>query len=250
MPTRKFEGSGDVGEARGSRPIAYQNLIGDGSCMIRCLPVLVARLFVNALPGDIAMRTIKSLAVIGATLALAGVAHAAEKQDSGFYVHGSLGVIQPNASTANYSAFNPALGYSVTGSTSIGYQVGMAGTAGLGYRVNRVLRLETEFDYGSSKVTSGGSATMVAGYVAAYADIPVGVSVLPYVGAGIGFGQTRMTGITTSGLSAFAEVGLGIPVTDSVTISPAARFLWLNNGNAYVADSTAWMGRLAVRWSF
>lgn len=196
------------------------------------------------------MRILRTLAAVGAAVLMAGTAHAADMPDSGFYVHGSLGAVQPNNATAKYSSYNPSLGYATTNNSTIGYQVGIGGTAGIGYRVNRILRLEAELDYGNSRVNGGGSVDLFAGYVAAYADIPMGGQVTPYVGGGLGFGQTRMAGTTTSGVSAFGEVGIGIAVTDRLTISPAARFLWLNNGSATVADSTAWMGRLGVRWSF
>jgi len=196
------------------------------------------------------MRLVRLVTALSGALLASTAAYAADKQQSGFYVHGSLGVIQPNSSTVSYYGYNPVLGTGVSGSTTISYQAGFAGTVGMGYRVNDVLRLETELDYGNSRVSGGSSVDMFAGYLAAYADMPAGDGIAPYIGAGVGFGQTRIAGTSTSGFSAFGELGLGITVSDTVTIAPAVRFLWLDNGNAYVPDSTAWLGRLSVRLAF
>lgn len=193
-------------------------------------------------------------------------ADAALAQPKGRYFTGTLGFVSPMEQEANdhgvraeFSYENAtmvsgALGYAVGDGFRTEFEVGYANVEG-----DRI-----EVSNGTSSTSADFSdyeASTLLTTVNVFYDIKTKGSVSPYVGGGLGIAQLSVDGFTAAGwtvyggtdtkLAAFGETGLSLPVTESLDIVPAYRFLWINTANGDSdEDATAHILKLGARFAF
>ena len=167
-------------------------------------------------------------------------------------------------------------GTAFTGGYEDGYS--LLGAFGCSPAGNDNVRLELELGYTSTGydfisglgVTAdvSGDIDILSGSVGGYFDLPVSETLKPYLGGGIGvigydiasttvtLGSTQVTtaGESDSALSMFAEMGVGVAVTDTITVAPNIRYSWFDTGECgdgcTIDNDTAWMYKLTARFSF
>ncbi|WP_162913178.1 outer membrane beta-barrel protein [Rhodospirillaceae bacterium SYSU D60014] len=164
-----------------------------------------------------------------------------------------------------------------TGSVSAteSYEYGPTINGAVGYTFGNGFRSELEVGYSSVDVdevkASDGvtSVTLDAGSVDvsiltvtanAFYDFRPDEQFSPYVGGGIGFarieaddfsqGGYNVEGVSETDLTAFAELGVGIALSDKITVAPAYRFMWVNNGSGGWDDSQAHLFKVGARFAF
>lgn len=95
-------------------------------------------------------------------------------------------------------------------------------------------------------------------------DINTGTFATPYIGGGIGLlhsseddGTATVGGVTvavegdsSTDLTAFGEVGVGLRVANGVEIVPAYRYQWLDSGSDEFDDDFAHIARVGIRFDF
>jgi len=168
-------------------------------------------------------------------------------------------------------------GTSATQTYDRGYSLG--GALGCQLSVDNSLRGQLELDYSSFEFDSlkfNGSTISVSGDIdvmtwslGGYWDLPVSDVIMPYVGGGVGWSFVELsaasataggTTVTTDAseedyLSTFAEVGVGIDLSETVKIVPNIRFRWLDNEASCGAGCTSdanivWAYRVTMRVGF
>lgn len=102
---------------------------------------------------------------------------------------------------------------------------GFTGGAGIGYRFSDTFRGDLTADYsgeynvGSNKIDAW---TLLAN---GYVDIPLTATVVPYLGAGAGYGWVDgKRGYSEDGFTAAAMAGVGFQISDSMTLDVGYRF--------------------------
>lgn len=147
--------------------------------------------------------------------------------------------------------------------------------AGGGYSFGNGFRAEGEISYGSfdndlvrfssprRTVNTDGSVDQYALTGAVYYDIPTGISLTPYLGAGGGImhqrndrpavsanGVTLPGGDDTTDLTAFGEVGLSYQLASNFDLVPAYRYQWINDGENGLDDTTQHVFKVGLRYWF
>lgn len=206
------------------------------------------------------MRTNRAITAAAATLlATAALTGTAAAKD-GFYVAPAVGWVLPQSVEAKDGADRAKL------DLDNGWQFSGA----IGYRLGQ-FRVEGELGYGELKngtLTLNGTETSVrakqnlfTGTAAGYYDITTG-AIAPYVGAGAGFVTADLKNLSIAGLDLrelegsstdlllFGEAGVSVAISDSLSIVPAYRYMWVNSGGDGVDNSTAHQLRVGLRYSF
>ena len=149
------------------------------------------------------------------------------------------------------------------------YDDGFAIGGQLGYKYN-VFRVALEFEYGHSGFDSlhamgmnfdlGGDFDIFRGTASVYYDFDNASRFTPYFGGGLGAAYIDVDDVTVAGMSAdgssdtyfsaHGELGLAIGATDQVTIVPAYRFIWVDDGEGGFDDDTAHLFKMGLRFRF
>lgn len=152
------------------------------------------------------MRAFGKVAILcAAALAMATQVQADNHRPTGTYLGGGLG--------ANFAGDNDVSGGSIN--TSIDHDTGFAGVLALGQSYANGLRGEFEFARRANGVdsvgstTTGGKTSVLSGMINGYYDFATGTSFIPYLGAGIGIGQARISA-NPVGNTALASSGSGL----------------------------------------
>lgn len=137
------------------------------------------------------------------------------------------------------------------------YDVGPFGSVAFGYRLSPHFRVELELAGAITKFTPSGSGSsgdrfgIVTGFLAGYVDVPVAGVAAPYLGLGIGLaGYTARDLGGSSGVAAFAEAGVAIPLSARIELVPALRYTWLDAGSGYAQTDSGWLPKIGLRFSF
>lgn len=116
----------------------------------------------------------------------------------------------------------------------IDYNTGFAIGGQVGYQF-RGFRLEGEFAYQNTEGVSGNNVNSNVDIgrftLGAYADLPIGSHVAPYVGGGFGAASLNANGDfedQDSGFTWHGEAGVGLSVNDRFVISPFYRYQWID----------------------
>jgi opacity protein-like surface antigen len=123
-----------------------------------------------------------------------------------------------------------------------------AGGGGIGYQFNEYFRSDLRVDWTGNYdfdfccwYTEHFDFITTTGNV--YVDIPTGVGVTPYLGAGLGYASAnKESGFTLAGMA-----GLAVEITESVDLDVGFRFL---NISADPADIQAYQWFAGVRFGF
>lgn len=191
-------------------------------------------------------------------------------------------VALPNLAGAQTFSAGPYVGLSAGGlllsstdgsvgsvDTNVDFQPGFDLAAQLGYRFS-FLRAELEVEYGqasvdsftagSTKVDGSGNVGILRGTIGGYLDLTIIPIIKPYVGGGVGIasvdGETAVVDGTLVGvenstdLTAHGEVGFTWTLFPIVDLVPAYRFIWIDNGNDRIDDTTAHVIKLGTRLEF
>lgn len=205
-----------------------------------------------------------SLARVAAPAALLGGLLApadafAQLLESGPYVGVSAGVLLLNE---NEGGIGPV-------DTSIDFDSGYDLAVQLGYRFS-LFRVELEAEYGEAPVDRArvGAVSVdpdvdlafARGTLGAYVDLTIVPLVTPYAGGGAGVAyvhgdSTVIDGVTLeiesdTHLTAHGEVGVALDFIPFITIAPAYRFIWIDNGDDTIEDTTAHVVKLGARLEF
>jgi hypothetical protein len=106
-------------------------------------------------------------------------------------------------------------------------------------------------EYSLSGNSSSDRFGVVAGFAAGYFDLPVSSMVVPYIGLGlgiVGFPARDLGGST--GLAAFGEIGVSIPLSAGFDLVPGLRYAWLDAGGDYANADAGWLPKIALRFAF
>jgi opacity protein-like surface antigen len=153
--------------------------------------------------------------------------------------------------------------------TKVEFAPGFDLAAQLGYRFS-FLRAELEVEYGQSSVDSftagpatvdgDGNVGILRGTIGAYLDLTIIPIIKPYAGGGVGVarvdGDTDVVDGTLVGvedstdLTAHGEVGFTWTLFPIVDLVPAYRFIWIDNGDDRIDDTTAHVFKLGTRLEF
>lgn len=149
------------------------------------------------------------------------------------------------------------------------YDEGFVLGAALGYKFG-VLRFETEFEYGRSgfdRLTGGGFDIPVDGdfnllrwTASGYYDFDNLSAFTPYFGGGLGALLAEGDDATVGGVTvelrdelyftAHGEAGLAYDFSNSLSLVPAYRFIYINSGEDGIDDDTAHLFKLGLRYHF
>ena len=127
-----------------------------------------------------------------------------------------------------YAGFDAGVAFVDDEGTGLIEDAGYALTGTLGYRVREHIRLDGRLNY--TNVGVKGSTIEVArisGIWNAYYDFDLGIPLTPYVGAGLGFGSTRLesTGISSGPDFAWNAIGgAAYSVTEAVDLTAEYRY--------------------------
>jgi outer membrane autotransporter protein len=152
---------------------------------MRCIPGIVSLAMVTAIP--------------------------AARAEDGFYMGGSVSyAVMSESDISDSAALAPGE------SATLQYNQGAAVSFDMGYRLG-IGRVEAEIGYqrngvsqyrpASGDVDATGGLTQTRALLNAYIDIPVGTSITPYIGAGVGVAQVN--------LDDFNIAGSGVPNSSS-----------------------------------
>lgn len=153
--------------------------------------------------------------------------------------------------------------------TGIEFDPGYDVAVQLGYRFS-VLRAELEVEYAEAAIDSvrvGGVSIdpdfdfrYVRGTAGAYFDFTLLPLFTPYAGGGVGVAYIHGDSATIGGveveidsdthLTAHGEVGLALDFLPFISIIPAYRFVWIDNGEEEIEDTTAHIVKLGARLEF
>ena len=162
------------------------------------------------------LKTILVAAALVAGSAGAASAQSAGGQDTGWYVRGDLG-----------GSFQSQ----VDGHPKAKADDGWAGDVGAGYELGNGLRAEGELAYLKSdlKGASGGDAKTLGGFANLYYDFNRGGTLQPFVGAGIGVAQVKVSSSLVhgddTGFAYQAKAGVAYKINDRWTGEVAYRYL-------------------------
>lgn len=197
----------------------------------------------------------KLLAASAAALAISAAAAAPALAKDGLYIAPSLGLLVPQSQDFDGG--------------KVEFDNGWTLGAAAGYRFGQ-FRVEGELAYGelsggdirvgNAEASFDADQTLFSGTLAGYYDFGLD-GIQPYVGAGIGFLSADTDNVTVLGidsgdlgsdtnLTLFGEAGVAIPVADNLAIVPSYRYLWVNDGEDGVDNSTAHNFRVALRVGF
>lgn len=205
----------------------------------------------------------KAILAVAAVLATAAPAFAQTAQKDGPYAALSAGYLQFR------DAEGTVQGLGVKGEYEPGYLVNGA----FGYKWG-ALRGELELGYGRSgfdQINVAGTRANVdsdidlfTATLNAYYDINTGTAFTPYLGAGIGLAHSsfddatvtvgaataRVEGDSATDLLLQGEVGVSYALGQNVSIVPAYRFMWIDNGGNGLDDTSAHLFKIGVRYAF
>jgi outer membrane protein OmpA-like peptidoglycan-associated protein len=159
----------------------------------------------------------------------------------------------------------------IAGKTQI-FKPGYTGQIALGYGLGNGIRVEVEANYIDNNIheahgtpsaaRSGGEQKAYGGFVNALYDFDLGLPFYPYVGAGIGYEETRWKDVhsyatngsfstlssgTDGSVAAQAKLGVAVPIPGAPGLSVTAEYRFLDafenqhfGGTATVAGKTAY----------
>lgn len=200
-----------------------------------------------------------ALLVAAACLLLLPRAAAAQLFETGPYLGVSAGVLMLDDRDGSVGPIG----------TGIEFEPGFDVAVQLGYRFS-LFRAELELEYGEAAVdrVRAGAVSVdpdidlsyVRGTVGAYADFTLLPLLTPYAGGGIGLAYVDSDAAAVNGvtieidgdahLTLHGEVGLAIGVLPLISIVPAYRFIWIDNGDGAIDDVTAHLIKLGARIEF
>jgi len=115
-------------------------------------------------------------------------------------------------------------------------------------------------EVGGLSVDTDGELDVLRGTAGLYLDITLLPVFTPYVGGGIGAAHIEGEATTVAGvrvefeddthLTGHGEVGLAFDLLPLVSIVPAYRFIWIDNGEGAIEDTTAHVLKLGARIEF
>ena len=198
-------------------------------------------------------------AALGPGLLVAPGDATAQTLDSGPYIGASAGALLFRDVDADVGPIDAevefAPGYVIAGQ--------------LGYRFS-MIRAELELEYGEAEldeIEAGGSSVdidtgfdMLRGTAGLYLDFTLLPLFTPYAGGGIGAAHIDgdrevVNGVTveiedSTDLTAHGEVGVALDFLPFVSIIPAYRYIWIDNGEDGVDDTTAHVAKVGLRFEF
>jgi opacity protein-like surface antigen len=221
------------------------------------------------------VRIAKGLGFFLFCLLLATTARAQDRYvfNTGFYVQLTGLAIFPEDLRA-FSRFDGLTGQ-VTADYDTGWGVGIEG----GYRFANGLRLQSEFFYGRTRFDDVrgrvhvrnlfGEASVRGraelgrnrfetfnGTEGLFYDFNTGSMFIPYLGAGIGgvhsdfYGTPDLKKTSDTSFTAFGEVGVEVKVAERLSLVPAYRFQWIDDGTRHIEDTRFHEATLGLRWYF
>lgn len=103
---------------------------------------------------------------------------------------------------------------------------GFAAGGGVGYQFNQNLRGDLRVDYGGSyKIAPGADLSVTTALANLYFDIPTGMAITPYLGAGAGYGWAPINGgKDKSGMAYALMAGAGVDMSETMTLDLGYRF--------------------------
>jgi len=128
---------------------------------------------------------------------------------SGFYLRGDAGWSWLDWSAADSNNANSVI----------------AG-GGVGYQWGQMFRTDVRFDYGFDYDIGHGDKASIGTVTAnGYIDVPLGLPITPYIGAGVGWGFVNADSSHNSdGLAAALTTGVTFDVTQNVAVDVGYRF--------------------------
>jgi outer membrane protein OmpA-like peptidoglycan-associated protein len=183
---------------------------------------------------------------------------------TGFYIGAGAGGNFLQDETAHVYTNN----FGSTYKRTYNFDTGAAGNLSVGYGLGNGLRFEIEGDYTYNSVNSvrGGYTTSstngkgtqqeYGGFANALYDLDLGMPVVPYFGAGVGYqwlqhhnfdtapyGTTGSNDQTKGGLAYQAIVGAAYPLTPNLSLTAEYRFIGVNSVGSY--SGTYYSGKTA-----
>lgn len=204
--------------------------------------------------------------------------------DGPWYITASVGVIDRETAGFNSAIRSTTSGISGSDVQHESFDTSVIGNLAVGYTILDHIRVENEFGYSNYDVTtlhptnaplfpdvngmtlnrqSGGSEDQYSDTFNAFYDVPLGTSVVPYIGGGIGVIDTEYRrGFYTNGVGslihlgtsrtaglALAEVGVAIPA-NGFSIVPAYRFLQSFGEGDRAPEVSAHVFKIGIRYAF
>lgn len=183
----------------------------------------------------------------------------AQTFDAGPYLGASAGVLVLQDNEDSAGPFETATEFDP------GYDLALQ----LGYRFS-ALRGELELEYGEvgidsvrvggASVNADGDLSMLRGTAGLYFDFTLLPLFTPYAGGGVGAAHIEGDATVVDGvrvefeddthLTAHGEVGLAFDLLPLVSIVPAYRFIWIDNGEGEIEDTTGHVIKLGARVEF
>lgn len=181
---------------------------------------------------------------LGATSAVAA--------ESRTYISGSFGLFQHRDIEDAYGDelsfemgpyFSGAVGVALGNGARIEFELGVTAFDGDEFESGGYI-------YDASSVEVSATILTIGGYY----DIQTKGGVSPYVGVGVGFASWEIDygALDSDGtdLAAFGEFGLNIKAGRNATFAPSYRFLWIDNGEQGIDDSSAHIFKAGIRFFF
>ena len=151
------------------------------------------------------MRHLTKLAIICAASVAAAASASAADRPTGTYISGGIGANIANDSDISGNGIN----------TDARYDNGIAGVLALGHAYANGIRGEFEVNRRRNSIdqsgttATGGSGSVIGAMINGYYDFATGTSFIPYLGAGIGYGNLEMN-VNPVGTTALSNDGSGL----------------------------------------
>lgn len=154
-----------------------------------------------------------------AGVAFAGVAHAQATVDPQWYVRGGGGATYQDE---------------INSSSKVKGKTGWTVDAAVGRQIDSHFRAEGQLIYSDDKAKVGdGRVKVLAGLANAYYDFDTGTKLRPFVGAGVGLGQVKLTGGAVhdddTGFAYQLQTGVAYPINDRLSAQVGYRYLGVND---------------------
>jgi opacity protein-like surface antigen len=166
---------------------------------------------------------------------------------SGWYLRGDVGMAIQTGNLSPSITPNPLIGAPADAFNSF-YNPSLSASAlfdvGIGYQINNWLRFDVTGEYrGGSQFQAleqvaipslgyqnadfyKGSVSSLVGLVNGYVDLGTWYGITPFVGAGVGVANNRLTGMTDAGGFTYPGNGLGFPTGGYFSDGSKTNFAW------------------------
>jgi opacity protein-like surface antigen len=196
--------------------------------------------------------------IIFCALAVLCLSAAPAAADQGPYFAASLGIVSPLDQDLDWG--------------EVSYEEAAHISGAIGYKWGNGLRHELEVGYSGvegDRVTVDGvgsadlsdaTANVLAMTINTFVDFKTSSPMKPYIGGGLGLARVSIDDFTVAGIevegdtstdfTAFVEGGVSFEVTETLSIGPSYRFIWINDGSNGTEDTKAHLIKLGARFAF